>query len=557
MKPIIAALRHFAPVILGCLILLFLTGCFDTTEDFTLNPDGSGKVVIESLCAPLQLQMNEKQTPEQELHSSVRSILDNVKGVTAWKDVTYERQDDGRLKFKGTAYFKDINHVEFQNLALINFNLTKAADGSLVLGAQMNDKPNPRLAQPASTPDSGLTAKIREAKARYQSSRPMMVGLLATMKQDAVFHLPGTASQVTNFKSTPGGELRITFAGTNMLAAMDSMMSNDDWWRSQITGGRDMAQGGLSLDNSLNEKLFGEKAPLRAVITGALPKFDYAAEVAAARPEYAALLKKLGPASSSWGAGMGMTDDNDSTVLAPPAQGGAFKSLKVGGIRWVFASDANNSLQVFNGSPGYTLSLIGELPGSVLAFSGGEVDAATALDGSDLLPEQEWDRKINFPFLSGDHLSVMFEVSLQSPGPEVKGFKEISGSLTYSVGVGMTNVDLGFTEIQAGALGTEYGAMIKSLKQVFGANGGQNLGIKLQLAPQEIISLKAVGTDGQEIILKQNGYSGMNGNFSYTYRVKTPIPANARLIVQKYDELKKYSLPFKLSNLNLLGQPIP
>lgn len=557
MKRTLAAARQFAPIILGCLTLIFLTGCFDTTEDFTLNPDGSGKVVIESVCAPLQLQMNQKQTPDQELRSSVRSILDNVKGVAAWKDVTYERQDDGRLKFKGTAYFRNINRVEFQNLVLMNFNLTKAADGSLVLDAQMNDKQNQRLAKPASIPDSDLAAKIKEAKARYQSSRPMMVGILATMKQDAVFHLPGTASQVSNFKSIPGGDLRITFAGTNMLAAMDSLAGNDDWWRSQLADGRDMAQGGLSLDNAFNEKLFGERGPVRAVIAGGLPKFDYAAEVAAARPEYAALLKKLGPASMGLGLGMGAGDDNDSTDLAPPAQGGDFKNLKVGGVRWVFASDSNNNLQAFNGSPGYTLSLIGELPGSVMAFSGGEVDTATALDGSDLLPEQDWDRKINFPFLSRDHSSVMFEVSLQSPGPEVKGFKEISGSLTYSVGVGMTNVNLGFTEIQAGALGSEYGAMIKSVKPVFGANGGQNLGLKLQLEPQEIISLKAVGSDGQEIILKQNGYSGMNGNYSYTYRSKTELPANARLIVQKYDELKKYSIPFKLTNLNLLGQPIP
>jgi hypothetical protein len=551
----IAAMKQFAPILLLCLTLIFLTGCFDTTEDFTLNPDGSGKVVIESICAPLQLQANEKQTPEQELRSSVRSILDNVKGVTAWKDVTYERQDDGRLKFKGTAYFRNINRVEFQNLALLNFSLTKGPDGNLVLAVQMNDNKNEKPTNPAPTPDPEFAAKIKEAKARYQSSRPMLVGILATMKQDAVFHLPGTASQISNFKSIPGGDLRITFVGTNMLAAMDSLATNDDWWRSRLAGGRDMAQEGLSLDNALNEKLFGQKAPVRAVIAGGAPKFDYAAEVAAARTEYADLLRKLGPATR--GLGLDMGDVDDSTDLAPPAQGGEFKSLQVGGVRWIFASDANNSLQAFNSSPGYTLSLIGELPGSIMAFSGGEVETATALDGSDLLPEKEWDRKINFPFLSRDHLSVMFEVNLQSPGPAVKGFKEISGSLTYSVGIGMTNVDLGITEIKAGAQGSQFNAEIKSIKPGFGANGGQNLGIKLQLAAQDIISLKAVGADGQEIVLKQNGYSSFNEIYTYIYHAKTELPDAARLIVQKYGEVKKYSIPFKLTNLTLLGQPIP
>src|SRR5580658_3191555 len=121
------AIKHVAPFILVCLALIFLTGCFDTKEEFTLNPDGSGKVVVESICAPLQLPMNEneKQTPEQKTQGALRSILENVKGVTAWKNVSYEQQQDGRYKFRGIAYFKDINQVEFQNLAIINFTLTK------------------------------------------------------------------------------------------------------------------------------------------------------------------------------------------------------------------------------------------------------------------------------------------------------------------------------------------------------------------------------------------------------------------------------------------------
>ena len=153
--------------------------------------------------------------------------------------------------------------MEFQNLALLNFTLTKSPDGNLVLAVQMNDKQNEKPTNPTPTSDPELAAKIKEAKARYQSSRPMLVGILATMKQDAVFHLPGTASQVSNFKSIPGGDLRITFVGTNMLAAMDSLTTNNDWWRSQLAGGRNMASDGLSLDGALNEKLFGQKAPLR------------------------------------------------------------------------------------------------------------------------------------------------------------------------------------------------------------------------------------------------------------------------------------------------------
>ena len=543
-------LKHFVPCTLLCLALICLTGCFDTKEEFTLNPDGSGKVVIESICAPVELQMNEKQTPEQKLQSAVRSLLDNVEGVTAWRDVTYERQDDGRVKFKGTAYFTDINKVVLRSLALMNFTLTKRADARLVLAAQMGEEHHEKPLPPKG-PDPGMAAKIKEAKGNYQSSKPIMVGLFTTMKQDAIFHLPGAASEISNFKITPAGDLRLTFVGTNIIEAMDSLATNDDWWRLQLADGKDTSKEDLILDNDLNERLFGQRGPIRAIVAGGTPRFDYAREVAAAKTEYAALLRKLGPANT--------TEDNanDSAELAPPAQGGEFKSLKVGGIRWVFQSDDKNDVRPFSLSPGCTLSVIGELPGSVMAFSGGSLDTAIALDGSDLLPEQEWDRKINFPSLSRDHSVVVFDINLQAPGPEAKGFKEISGSLKYSVGTGSTNIDLGITEIRPGAQGSAFGAEIKSIKPGFGENGGQDLEIKLRIDPQTIISVKAIGTDGQEIPLGRRGYSGYNDEYTYTFNTKATLSPNARLIVQQYADVKKYSIPFKLANLTLLGQPLP
>jgi hypothetical protein len=178
-----------------CLALVCLTGCFDTQEEFTLNPDGSGKVVIESVCAPLQLQLNQTATPEQKLQGAIRSLLENVKGVTAWKDVTYVRQDDGRIKFRGTAYFADINRVEFQNLAILNFSLKKSEGGRLVLAAQMSQDQNENVRKPAQLSDQDMAEQIKEAKGSYQSSRPMLVGFLTTMKQNAIFHLPGTVAE--------------------------------------------------------------------------------------------------------------------------------------------------------------------------------------------------------------------------------------------------------------------------------------------------------------------------------------------------------------------------
>ena len=540
------AMKKFLPCVLACFSLLFLTGCFDTKEDFTINPDGSGKVTIESVFAPFQLDMgdDDKKTPDQKLQSAIKDVLDNAKGVAAWRDVSYKQQDDGRVWFKGTAYFADLSKVEFQNLAAMNFTLQKT-NGGLVLESQMNKKDDQeKPAAPVKLSDAEMAAKIKESRASYQSSRPMMIGILGTMHQEAVFHLPGAASEVSNFKTTPAGDLQISFDGTNMMAAMDALTASDDWWRKQLAVSGNPMQDGMSMDDELNEKLFGQKAPVRAFIASGAAKFDYATEVAAAKKEFAVLQKKLGA-------------DSDVTELAPPAQGGDFKSLKVGGVRWVFETDDKNDVRPLNWSAGYTLSIVGEFSGSVTEVSDGKVETALALDGSDLLPENEWDRKINFPRLSKDRTKVVFEINLSAPGPEVKGFKEISGTLGYSVAEGTTNVDLGISEIKAGATGSELGASIVSIKPGFGNNGGQDIELKLHLEPAELISLTAVGADGQETALERRGYGGGNHQYNITFNAKTEIPANSRLVAKVYSQVKQFEIPFKLSNLTLLGQPIP
>ena len=151
----------------------------------------------------------------------------------------------------------------------------------------------------------------------------------------------------------------------------------------------------------------------------------------------------------------------------------------------------------------------------------------------------------------------MFEVKVSAPGAEVKGFKEISGSLKYSVGTGSKDVNLGITEIKDGATGSELGATIESIKPGFGNNAGQDIELKLNLDPVELISLTAIGADGQETVLKQNGYFGGNHQTTFTFSAKTELPAKSRLVAKVYAQVKNFEIPFKLSNLDLFGQPVP
>ena len=58
----------------GLGLLLLTTGCFDTKEDFTINPDGSGKVVHECTFQAVNLNMgNENEDPGKALTKELRS----------------------------------------------------------------------------------------------------------------------------------------------------------------------------------------------------------------------------------------------------------------------------------------------------------------------------------------------------------------------------------------------------------------------------------------------------------------------------------------------------
>src|SRR5438445_786747 len=111
---------------------LLLSGCFETKEEFTLNPDGSGKVVHESSFQNMNLSGDNEAT-EESLKEAIAKVIEGAKGVDAWRDVSYKRLDDGRLYFKGTAYFKKLSDLNIPNQTQLQFDWKTGAGGDGVL----------------------------------------------------------------------------------------------------------------------------------------------------------------------------------------------------------------------------------------------------------------------------------------------------------------------------------------------------------------------------------------------------------------------------------------
>ena len=533
----------------ACLSLsVLLTGCFDTKEEFTLNPDGSGKVVHESTFQDFISADSDTNDQQESLRRTIKNVLTESEGVEAWRDVTYKRLDENRIFFRATAYFKDLSKLKIYNQTELFFLWRSSADGKLLLNLRAkedhsNEKLTP-LKEPALTetlsPEE-QAKELKEVRAAYRKARFMMAEDLGPNTQETLFHLPGTLSQTSNFQTPTSGALKLEFDGVNFIHALDKLASNDAWMLKNASAFfQSSIDEDLSLnDDSLNEVLFGSNAPVQAVVTGPFaPLFDYAAEVAAAKKDFANTAEVLGIRPA---------------FFAPPAQGEPLKNLTVAGVQFVNETERKHLRAFRSWHAGYTLAVAAEFSGSVLDHTvEGEVETAIAEDGSSLLPEKDSDRKIRSTELSNDRTAVMFEVPLKLPPKGVSGFKEISGQLQYKVADGVKEVDLGITELEKGAKGTMLGARIVSIGEASKNGGAQELGLELNVPDDQIKSVALVA-DGEKTELDQDASFSSPDSCTLNLTSEHAYPAKGLLFVEMYDNLRTYKAPFKLQNISLLG----
>jgi hypothetical protein len=185
---------------LGLAFALLLTSCYETKQDFMINPDGSGKVRHECSFQSVSLN-NENDTSVEALQAAIAKIVTDSKGVDAWADVSFKRLEDGRMWFRGTAYFKKLEELEIPNQSMLQFAWKNQGGGKAELTLDLKKSENAK-AKPAAatlTPEE-RAKKIKDERAKFQQSKPMFNAMLGTLKQTVSFKLPGKVESRSNFK---------------------------------------------------------------------------------------------------------------------------------------------------------------------------------------------------------------------------------------------------------------------------------------------------------------------------------------------------------------------
>jgi hypothetical protein len=278
---------------------LLAAGCFEGKADFTFNPDGSGKVVGD-ITFPLDVPWvpakktaaDELKTPDEQMKDVASQILKRSTGIETWKDVSFERVGDDHVRFKGTAYFKDATKVKIFPDVRPRVGFGPDADAMMLILTRSADREEDKTLKRRALSTEEMSKALKEERLTYAKVRGTYAMQLTGMKMGLTFDLPGMPGELHGL-AEQDGRLATAVDGQRILLALDALVADNAYLRELILSG-----GALStklLSDEVKMRLFSPKGEAWAKVVAPLRvRFDYKAEVDAAKKAYPEMMVKLG-----------------------------------------------------------------------------------------------------------------------------------------------------------------------------------------------------------------------------------------------------------------------
>ncbi|HUU11010.1 MAG TPA: hypothetical protein VM431_10795 [Phycisphaerae bacterium] len=302
-------MRRLAAVAVALLGAALAAGCFEGKADVTLNGDGKGKIVGEMTFQDIppwtrrkaggDAQATDLDDPATRMKEIVSKILKSSRGIKAWKDVSFKRLEDQRIWFRGTAYFEDLSAVKIWP----DDAKTRAAFGPegdkvlvLVLNRPGADADDGKRKSSRTLDAERLANRIKNMRADYREARGPVGIEVGSMKLDLRFELPALPAEVQGLEQQ-GHTVVFSTTGNELLRHMDSMVADNTYLRDLSVAKQSL--GRRMLGKVLSAKVFSQKGEVWARVPApARDRFDYAAEVEAAKAAQKDMLVQLGLAEA-------------------------------------------------------------------------------------------------------------------------------------------------------------------------------------------------------------------------------------------------------------------
>lgn len=303
-------MRGLAIGVAAVLAAALVAGCFEGKADVHLNPDGTGKIVGQMAFRPVEpwasrASADEAATavndPEAQAKEIVSKILKSSRGVKAWKDVSFRRTEDGRIEFKGTAYFTKLSDVKiWPDKAKRRASFGPEGDEVRLLvlnrpGVGGDDEDSPRRATRKWDADK-LAAAIKGLRREYAESRAKASAEVMGLALDLKFHVPGLADTVRGL-TQDGRALAFSTSASELLRYLDGQVADNAVLREMVLARESLRE--RDVQDALSRRVFAQKGEVWARLSGRFLKaFDYDAEFQAAKDGQRAMMEKLGLAEA-------------------------------------------------------------------------------------------------------------------------------------------------------------------------------------------------------------------------------------------------------------------
>jgi hypothetical protein len=243
------------------------------------------------------------------------------------------------------------------------------------------------------------------------------------------------------------------------------------------------------------------------------------------------------------------------TSTAAPARA-ADQMVRVAGVRLVRYANLKLGVLPLGRGDGYTLSLIADLPAPAVKIAGGQIEKAMTNDGKNLLPANEWDRKVRFARISKDYKTAVFDIELLLPDPGALGIEELAGTLEYFTASGTKNIDLGLLELKAGVQASQLGAKISSIDIDAYKNNPPVVALTLNVSDDVVESVELYDEQDKRIEIIRYGSVSLGKTTTLKFFVEDDLPAQVKIVVHIFEGLEKHTLPFSIKAISIAGLPM-
>jgi len=257
-------------------------------------------------------------------------------------------------------------------------------------------------------------------------------------------------------------------------------------------------------------------------------------------------ISQPGPVESSFGQGL----------ATAPAAGPPAGAVQVAAVRLVRYADYQRGILPLGQTTGYTLALVAQLPSAAVKVIGGAVEKATSDTGKSLLSDRIWERRIKLPQLAKDKQTAIFEIDLLVPDEQARGIDELTGTLEYLTASGSRSFDLGVIDLTTGARVDQFGACVSLVEQDPYGNNATVVALSFDLPAEQIKTVQLLSETGSVLPnVTQLETISFGASTTVKFAIAEPLPAKARIALERFENLQRKQLPFRITNVSLLGQP--